>query len=116
MMQIKGIPVTLYERTENGEDSFGAPIYAETEVTVDNVLVAPVSAQEVLDTLSLTGRKVVYQLGLPKGDNHDWTAGTKVSFFGETFRIIGDIKQGIEEMVPLEWHKIVSVERIENED
>lgn len=116
MMQIKGIPVTLYERTESGEDSFGAPIYAETEVTVDNVLVAPVSAQEVLDTLSLTGRKVVYQLGLPKGDNHDWTAGTKVSFFGETFRTIGDIRQGIEEMVPLEWHKIVSVERIENED
>lgn len=116
MTLIQGIPVVLYERTYTEDDSFGNPIYTETAVTVDNVLVAPVSEQEVIDTLSLTGRKVIYKLGIPKGDTHDWTAGTRVSFFGKSFRTIGDATQGIEALIPLSWHKIVRVERIENAD
>ena len=110
---IQGITIVLYERAFAGNDAFGNPIYTEEETEVENVLVAP--AGEVLDTLTLTGRKVVYKLGIPKGDEHDWTAGTRVSFFGEIFRTIGDVTQGIEDLIPLEWHKIVRVERIENE-
>jgi hypothetical protein len=115
MIQIHGIPIVLYERTKTGEDTFGNPEYSEVGTTVENVLVAPASEQEVLDTLTLTGRKVIYKLGIPKGDSHEWTSGTKVSFFDETFQIIGDVTQGIEDMIPLGWHKIVRVERIENE-
>ena len=46
---IKGIPVKLYERTASGTDTFGHPIYTETPVTVEDVLVAPASTTEVLD-------------------------------------------------------------------
>ena len=35
---IKGIPVTLYERTKTGEDAFHEPIYTEIPVIVENVL------------------------------------------------------------------------------
>ena len=49
---IKGIPVTLYEKTVIGKDEFDHPIYQETPVTVENVLVAPVSTTEILDTLT----------------------------------------------------------------
>lgn len=41
---IKGIPVTLYERTKTGEDAFHEPVYAETPVTVENVLITPVDS------------------------------------------------------------------------
>lgn len=110
---MNGITVTLYDRTETSTDALNHPIYTETVVLVDNVLVAPMSDEEVLQTYTLTGRKAVYQMGIPKGDTHDWSAGKKVSFFGENWRIIGLPQEGIENLIPLSWNKKVRVERYE---
>lgn len=108
-----GITVTLYDRTATSTDALNHPIYTETAVTVDNVLVAPMDTQEVLETYNLTGRKAVYQMAIPKGDTHDWSAGKKVSFFGEDWRIIGLPLEGIDSLIPLSWNKKVRVERYE---
>jgi hypothetical protein len=51
----------------------------------------------------------VYVLGIPKGDIHDWSAGTLVQFFGETWRIFGHGIEGIEDLVPGPWNKKVMV-------
>lgn len=110
---MKGITITLYERTQTDVDELNNPVYSETPVSVDNVLVAPVSSTEVLDTYNLTGRKAVYQLGIPKGDTHEWTAGKKVNFFGEDWRIIELPEEGIDKLIPLAWNKKVRVERYE---
>lgn len=107
---LHGIDVTLWTQTPNGVDEFNRVKYTETAELVSNVLVAPMSDTEVLDTLNLTGRKAVYQLGLPKGDLHEWE-NHRVSFFGEDWRVIGVPTEGIEEMIPLEWNKKVKVER-----
>lgn len=112
MSRIKGITVTLYEETQSGTDGFGRPIYTETAIAVDNVLVAPASTSETLDTVNLTGKKAVYTLGIPKGDTHNWK-DKKVEFFGETFRTFGEPLKGIEEMIPLEWNTKIQVERYE---
>ena len=109
---IHGIPVTLYTVQQTGSDDFGAPIYKETAVTVDNVLVAPASNTEILETTNLYGKKAVYTLGIPKGDTHVWE-GRKVSFFGQDFRVFGIPTQGIDDLIPLEWNKKVTVERYE---
>ncbi len=58
---IKGIPVTLYEKTVIGKDEFDHPLYQETPVTIENVLVAPASTTEILDALNLTGKKAGIQ-------------------------------------------------------
>jgi len=108
---IKGITVILHDRIESGRDAFNAPIYTETETPVNNVLVSPMSSTEVLETLELTGARAVYQLGIPKGDAHEWTTGKKVTFFGEDWRIIALPTQGIESMIPLDWNMKVQVER-----
>lgn len=110
---MKGITVTLYDRTVTGVDNLNHPIYSETAEPVYNVLVAPMSATEILDTYNLTGRKGVYQLGIPKGDSHDWTAGKRVAFWGENWRIISMPEEGIEDLIPLAWNKKVRVERYE---
>lgn len=110
-MKLQGITITLFERAQNGVDGFNRPVYAETPVPVENVLVAPLSSEEVLDTLNLTGRRAKYQLGIPKGDTHVWE-GCKVSFFGETWRVIGKPTEGIEALIPLDWNKNVRVESI----
>ena len=110
---LRGITVTLYDRTETGRTPLNEPIYSATPVEVANVLVAPVSSEEVVETYSLTGRRAVYQLGIPKGDAHDWSAGKRVSFFGQDWRIIAAQEEGIEEMIPLVWNRKVRVERYE---
>lgn len=109
---IKGISVTLYKQTQIGTDSFGAPIYSETTETVDNVLVAPVSGDEIINDLSLYGKKAVYQLAIPKGDTHEWE-NVKIEFFGDTFISYGASLIGIEDMIPLNWNRKVKVARYE---
>lgn len=108
---IEGITVTLYTRTQTGTDAFNAPVYEESEESVDNVLVAPSSETEIMDTLTLYGRKAVYTLGIPKGDTHTWT-GCRVGFFDRIWSVIGDEIQGIEDMIPLSWNKKVRVEAV----
>lgn len=108
---MKGITVTLYERTQTGKDAFNRPVWKETPVDVENVLVAPLSDEEIIQTLNMTGRRASYQLGVPKGDAHEWE-NCRVSFFGETFRVIGHPTEGISDLIPLSWNKKVKVESI----
>ena len=109
-MALQGITVTLFERVQNGVDAFNRPTYTETPVEVENVLVAPLSGEEVLETLNLTGRKAVYQLGIPKDDEHTWE-GKRVDFFGQSWRVIGIPLEGQAELIPMAWNKKVKVER-----
>lgn len=111
---MRGITVTLYERTQTGKDDFNRPIYEETPVEVENVLVSPSDpgGVEVLETLNLTGRKAMYTLALPKGDSHHWE-GNRVSFFGETWQVIGVPTKGIDHLIPLQWNTKVQVDKIE---
>ncbi len=61
-MGLRGITVKLIQREEAGRDEFNAPIYRELDpVFVDNVLIAPLSSQELLETVNLYGKKAVYQ-------------------------------------------------------
>lgn len=107
---MRGITVTLYNRTSDSTDEFNRPIYTETAIAVDNVLVGQPTTDEITDTLNLTGKKLAYVLAIPKGDTHTWTDRT-VEFFGEKFRTIGEPTMGIEHLIPLSWNKKVRVER-----
>lgn len=107
---MKGITVTLYERVQAGTDPFGHPVYEETPVQVDNVLVAPASVTEILDMKHLTGKKAVYNIAIPKGDQHTWE-DNRVDFFGESWRVLSFPQQGIDEMIPLDWNQKWMVER-----
>lgn len=112
MGKIKGIPVVLLQKEEIGKDPFNAPVYRTKRVTVDNVLVAPMGTDDVINQLNLTGKKAVYTLGLPKGDQHIWE-DQEVEFFGQKWRTFGHVIEGIETMIPLDWNKKVMVERYE---
>ena len=104
MSVLKGITIMLYEKVQTGTDPTNRPMYTETPVEVSNVLVGQPDDGEVLSTMNLTGRKVVYTLGIPKGDTHEWEDCT-VEFWGQKFRVIGIPTQGIEELIPLEWNR-----------
>lgn len=108
---LKGYDVNLYRRTETGKDPFGNPVFDVEIVTVKDVLIAPVSSDDI--TGSHEADRMIFQLGIPKTDNNRWEDAT-VSFTikGETYtgKVLGKPLVGIEELVPTKWHKKVTVE------
>lgn len=112
MSKIRGITVILFEKAQTELDPFGDPVCAETETEVNNVLVAPASSEEIQDSHNLYGRKAVYTLAIPKGDDHEWEDRI-VTFFGKDWHTFGIPTQGIEENIPLRWNMKVTVERYE---
>ncbi len=110
MAMIKGITVVLISKVQTGTDPFKRPIYEYVEENVDNVLVAPSSADDIATSQDLTGKKAVYTLAIPKGDTHNWVDAT-VRFFGQEWHAFGIPLEGIEANIPLDWNKKVMVER-----
>lgn len=110
MGRIKGIAITLIDKVPVGQDPFGSPIFEDREITVENVLVSPASSDDIVNQLSLTGKKAIYTLGIPKGDTHNWE-DKEVLFFGQRWKTFGVPLEGIEELIPLSWNKKVMVER-----
>ena len=110
MARIKGITVTLINKIETSKDPLGTPIYEDAEIEVGNVLVSPTSTDDIVNQLTLTGKKAVYTLAIPKGDTNIWE-DQEVRFFNKRWKVFGAELQGIEELIPLDWNKKVMVER-----
>lgn len=107
---IKGTKVILIQKEETGTDDFGAPIYEEKQIEVNDVLVGEPSSDDISNEMSLYGKKIAYTLAIPKGDTHNWV-DTDVIIFGQKYKTYGYPIEGIEENIPLRWHKKVKVER-----
>ena len=110
MALIKGKTVTLYQKVKSGKDSFNHDTYTETSIDVENVLITPVSSEAIVNELQLSGKRLVYELCIPKGDTHTWD-DSKVGFYGETWHTFGYPEEWIDENVPLLWNKKIKVER-----
>lgn len=111
-LNIKGIPVKLSVKTQTGIDDFNRPTYEVSQEVVENVLVGEPSAEDVVNEINLSGKRIAYVLAIPKGDTHIWE-NTEVEFWGMTFKTVGIPTQGIDDNIPLQWNKKVKVERYE---
>ena len=115
MGKIHGQTIELAVKVQTGIDDFNRPIYGTLWTQVDNVLIAQPSTEEVTDELNLSGKRLDYLLGIPKGDMHNWE-DTQVRFWGQVYETIGTPTQGIEDMIPLSWNKKVKVMRYEQSE
>lgn len=114
-MAIAGQTVTLLKITQDGTDAFNQPIYKDTSVSVEDVLIGEPSSTDIENNLTVYGVKTAYTLAIPKGDTNVWEGG-KVTLpdpFGGTYRVIGDAVGGIEVNIPLRWNKKVHLEKLE---
>lgn len=111
---IKGISIILINKTKDGTDPFGHPIYKDTEETVENVLVGEPTTEDIQNDLTRYGKIVKYTLAIPKGDTHIWedTEVILPSPFEGKYKTIGFPTAGIEKNIPLKWNKKVHLERI----
>lgn len=60
MAKIKGITVILVDKIQTGKDPFGNPIFEDKEIEIENVLISPTSSDDIVNQLTLTGKKAVY--------------------------------------------------------
>lgn len=110
---LKGITVELVISEDSGStDPFNRPIFTEKTIQVSNVLVSPTSSNDVVNNTALSGDLTSYQLAIPKGDTNNWK-DAKVKFFGKTWKVVGDVIEGIEDLIPLDWNRKVTVELYE---
>lgn len=106
---IKGTTVTLIKKTLDSYDEFGAPIYTEEEIEVNDVLVGQPTSEDIITTNELHGKHIAYVLGIPKGDENIWE-DTDVIIWGKRYRTIGKPQTGIQENIPLRWKANIQVE------
>ena len=106
---LKGTDVLLTVRTQSGTDAANRPTYTDSQVTVKNVLIGQPETEEIVNEVNLSGKRIAYVLGIPKGDTHDWT-DTFVTFWGMKFRTIGIPMTAEQANVPLQWGQKVRVE------
>ncbi len=109
---IKGETVTLILETTE-ENDFGEKVPSNVvEEAVDNVLVGTPSTDKAIEELNLYGKRIVFVLGIPKGDTHDWK-DKKVIIRGQEFKTYGFPLTQTEENVPGPWNTQVKVEAYE---
>lgn len=107
---MKGTTVQLVVGTVTDYDPFGNPIETEELVDVPDVLVGQPSTDDITSSIQLYGKRIDYVLGIPKGDENDWTDKT-VYIWGKKFQTIGYPMTGEQENIPLRWGKNVKVQR-----
>ncbi|MCD8207086.1 MAG: hypothetical protein LUD72_04020 [Bacteroidales bacterium] len=107
---IKGVPIILYEKNQTGVDEFNNPVFEETPVIVENVLITPEGDTDIVSDTQLHGKEAEYELSIPKGDTHEW-ADRKVEFFGQMWETYGFSREYIESLTPLSWNRKVKVRR-----
>jgi len=112
---MKGVTVTLKSKTQTGTDGFGQPTYTTTDITVEDVLVGEPSTTDIENTMTMYGKRIAYTLAIPKGDANVWAKSEVVlpAPWSMTFKVIGDVTEGIEENIPLRWNRKVHLERLE---
>lgn len=108
---IRGTAIEILVKKQTGSDPFNRPVYNEVSEIVNDVLITPLSDNEITDALNLTGKRAIYQLSIPKTDKHNWD-NCKVRFFGEEWRVIGKPVKGIDSLIPLKWNLKVKVESV----
>lgn len=109
---IKGETVILIKKTEIGVDPFDRPIYDVEEIPVDNVIIGSPSFEAAITELNVTGKRLAFTLGIPKGDTNNWI-DTEVIIRGQVFRTYGFPLTQTAANVPGRWNTQVKVEYYE---
>jgi len=112
---MRGVTVKLKVKTETGTDSLGMPIYSESWVEVEDVLIGEPSSTDIENNLTMYGKRTKYTLAIPKGDTNYWE-DTEVELpapWSQTFATLGRSTIGIEANVPTRWNRKVHLESVE---
>lgn len=102
--------VILINHKQAGVDEFNAPTYENVQKAISDVIVGSPTFDQQVTEFNLSGKRLAFILGIPKGDKNDWEDST-VLIRGKKFKTYGPPLEQTEANVPLRWNKQVKVER-----
>lgn len=105
---IRGEDVLLKVIKVTGEDEFHEPVLEETWENISNVLIGSPSTDQIVNDLTLHGKKLLFVLGIPKGDAHNWK-DAEVKIRGELYKTYGNPLTQTTENTPTPWNTQVKV-------
>lgn len=105
---MKGTTIQLGVKTQIGTDPFGAPEYSVIFEDVKDVLVGQPSTDDIKTSTDLFGKRLIYMIGIPKGDTHNWE-DAEVIIWGKKFKTFGCPITGEQANIPLRWGQNVRV-------
>lgn len=112
MGRIIGESISVKVNTQTDTDSFGMPVYTESWLTIDNVLVCEPSSSDIENALTEYGARIKYTICLPKGDDNDWHDTEVILPNRGVFHTVGDVIEYTEDNLPLDWNRKVHLEQI----
>lgn len=101
---MNGETITLRIPRETGRDAGNNAIIGWDEQTVDDVMVAPTSTQNVLDTVRSHGVQLTWDLYLPASWTFVPLAGGRVVIRGDEYLIVGDPRPWLQSPTPWNLH------------
>lgn len=106
---ITGISVVVMAEQQTGVDEFNAPIFGWVdEATVDNVLFAPASTDQLRGSTRPDGVSVEVRLDFPK----DYTGslrGKRVRVGLREWAVVGDPQPFLDHLTPGDWNRPVEL-------
>lgn len=118
MLDLAGLPQLLTGETVTvltptyGYDEGMEETVTWSSQTVDNVLVAPGSTSDVIDSTRPYGTRASFSLGFPKSFSAP-LRGCRVEVRGFTYLVIGDPKPNNEQNCPTQWWYTAEVEVVD---
>ena len=105
-----GTTLTFVKRTASGTDAMGNPTYTESDVEVDDCLIAPITEPaSAREQQAMAQSKDQVRIHLPKAYTGDVSDST-VGWNGKTFRLDSDSVKFMDENTPTRWNRYFRAE------
>ncbi len=107
-----GIQVVFTKQVANGVDAMNDPTYTTQAITIDDVLIAPITEPtNVRETQALEQARDQVRVHLPKTSDDDISDST-FSWGGKTFKVDSDSVPFMIENTPTRWHRYFRAESV----
>lgn len=109
---MKGITLTFKLYTETSKDAMGNPVMAETNIDVDDCLIAPISEpSNAREQQALEQSRDQVRIHLPKAFTGD-VSNSEVVWGGKTFKVDSDSVEFMADNTPTRWNRYFRAEAI----
>ena len=110
MAMITGITITFNKQVADSVDDLNDPTYESEEVTIDNVLIAPITEPTTArESQAIEQMRDQVRVHLPKASDDDISAST-FEWGGKVFKVDSDSVPFMNENTPGYWNRYFRAE------
>jgi hypothetical protein len=113
IMLMNGISLTFTKRVASGVDALNNPTYTDTEITIDDCLIAPITEPaNAREQQAMEQSRDQVRIHLPKASDDDISHST-LTWGGKVFNIDSDSVVFMDDNTPTRWNRYFRAERVD---